>query len=272
MAAGSRVVKAAAAPRPAPSLARWEPALLGILGLVLFGVAWQVAADRGLINPTILASPRLIAQAFAGQWSSGQLLGDLGVSLTELAIGFGLSIVVGVGLGLAMGLNQTVEYALDPFMWFLYSAPLIAIYPLLVVWLGFGFTTVLAVTFLLTVVSIIVNTLAGVRSVDPTLIRAVRAFGGTQRDVILKVILPAALPLTLAGLRIGLGRALIGVILGEMFGSNAGLGFRMTVYAAHLRTADVFVPLVVFVVIGVLTTQAMKVAESRLQAWRTAGR
>ncbi|HXF33607.1 MAG TPA: ABC transporter permease subunit, partial [Candidatus Acidoferrales bacterium] len=91
---------------------------------------------------------------------------------------------------------------------------------------------------------------------------------GKPRDVIFKVVLPASTPLILAGFRIGLGRALIGVVLGEMFGANAGLGFRMTVYAAHLRTADVFVPLVVFVVIGVASTQIVGLLERRLQAWK----
>lgn len=245
--------------------------MLGILGLAIFIGLWETAGARGWINPAVLSSPSLIFNAFLGQWASGQLLGDLGVSLSELAIGFTLSAVVGIGLGIAMGLNRTVEYALDPFMWFLYSSPLIAIYPLIVVWIGFGFATVITVTFLLTVVSIVVNTLAGVQSVDPVLIRAVRAFGGTPREVVFKVILPASMPLILAGLRIGLGRALIGVVLGEMFGANAGLGFRMTTYAARLKTADVFVPLVIFVIIGVLTTQLMKLLEGRLQGWRGGG-
>jgi NitT/TauT family transport system permease protein len=245
-----------------------EPLVLGTAGLAIFIALWELAAEHDLINPTILASPSRIAAAFAAQWSSGQLVADLSVSLSEFALGFALSVAVGVFLGIAMGLNRDVEYALDPFMWFLYSAPLIAIYPLIVVWMGFGFATVVTVVFLLTVVSIVVNTLAGVQSVDPVLIRAVRAFGGTRRDVVVKVILPASMPLILTGLRIGVGRALIGVVLGEMFGANAGLGFRMTVYAAHLRTADVFVPLVVFIALGVASTQLIGLLERRLQAWK----
>jgi ABC-type nitrate/sulfonate/bicarbonate transport system permease component len=236
---------------------------------VLFLGLWEGMAQLGWINPVVLSSPSRIAVAFAGQWESGQFLADLRVSLSELAIGFALSLVVGVAVGIAMGLNRTTEYALDPFVWFLYSTPLVALYPLIVVWLGFGFATVLAITFMLTVIPIVVNTLAGVRSVDPSLVRAVRVFGGSRFDVVVKAVLPASLPLVLAGVRIGLGRALIGVVLGEMFSSNAGLGFRMTVYAAHLKTADVFVPLAAFVVIGVITTQLAILLESRLQSWRT---
>jgi len=242
---------------------------LGILGIVLFVGLWELAAQLGWLNPVILSSPSRIAVAFAGQWQSGQFSADLGVSLAELAIGFGSSAVAGVAIGIAMGLNRTTEYALDPFVWFLYSTPLVALYPLIVVWLGFGFATVIAIAFMLTVIPIVVNTMAGVRAVDPSVVRAVRVFGGNSRDVILKAVLPASLPYVLAGFRIGLSRALIGVVLGEMFSSNAGLGFRMTVYAAHLKTADVFVPLVAFVIIGIITTQLAIMLERRLQSWKT---
>ena len=202
------------------------------------------------------------------QLQSGEIFGDLKVTMIEFAVGFGLSLTVGIALGIAMGLNRLTEYAIDPFVWFLYSSPLIAFYPLIIVWLGFGFATVIAVTFLLSVVAVVVNTMAGVHAVDPQLVRAVRAFGGSRRDVILKVILPAAVPLILAGMRIGLGRALHGVVLGEMFSSNAGLGYRITFYAAHLRTADVFVPLVILVVIGIIINQLSNALEARLQAWQ----
>ena len=144
--------------------------VLGILGIVLFLGLWELAAQVGWLNPVVLSSPGRIVAAFSGQWQSGQVLGDLGVSLEELVLGFALSAVVGVAIGIAMGLNRITEYALDPFVWFLYSTPLVALYPLIVVWLGFGFATVIAITFMLTVVPIAVNTFSGVRSVDPSLI------------------------------------------------------------------------------------------------------
>ena len=267
MAVGSRV--AAVAPVRLPRFRSNEATILGILGIVLFLGLWELAAQVGLLNPVVVSSPSRIAVAFVGQWQSGQFIGDLGVSLAELAIGFTLSAVFGVAIGIAMGLNRTTEYALDPFVWFLYSTPLVALYPLIVVWLGFGFATVIAIAFMLTVVPIAVNTFSGVRSVDPSVVCAVRVFGGGKRDVVMKAVLPASLPFILAGFRIGLSRALIGVVLGEMFSSNAGLGFRMTVYGAHLKTADVFVPLFAFVIIGVITTQLAIALENRLQSWKT---
>jgi ABC-type nitrate/sulfonate/bicarbonate transport system permease component len=253
--------------RPIPARGR-EQLVLGILGTLAFLVAWELAARFDLINPVVVSNPSRIAGAFVAQLRAGEIFADLGVSLLEFVVGFGLSLTVGITLGIAMGLNRLTEYAVDPFVWFLYSSPLIAFYPLIVVWLGFGFATVVAITFLLSFVSIVVNTVAGVQGVDPQLVRAVRAFGGTRLDVVRKAILPAAIPMIIAGLRIGLGRALHGVVLGEMFSSNAGLGYRITFYAAHLRTADVFVPLTILVVIGLLLNALGNALEARLQTWR----
>jgi NitT/TauT family transport system permease protein len=253
--------------RPATA-SRRERLVLGIVGTLAFLLVWETAARFDLINPVVVSNPSRIAAAFAAQLQSGEIFADLKVTMIEFAAGYGLSLVVGIGLGIAMGLNRLTEYAVDPFVWFLYSSPLIAFYPLIIVWLGFGFATVVTITFLLSFVSVVVNTVAGVQGVDPQLVRAVRAFGGGRLDVIRKAVLPAAVPLIIAGMRIGLGRALHGVVLGEMFSSNAGLGYRITFYAAHLRTADVFVPLVILVVIGLMINQLGNALEARLQAWR----
>lgn len=254
--------------KPRRSRDRLEETGLGILGVVLLVSVWEFAARAGWINSVIASSPTAIAQAFVGQWQSGDIIADLQVSMAEFAIGFSLSLIVGLALGIAMGMSRMVEYAADPFIWFLYASPLIAFYPLIIVWLGFGSTTVIALTFLLTFVTITVNTMAGVRSVDPQLVRAVRAFGGTQLDVVRKVVLPASVPLVLAGVRIGLGRALIGVILGEMFSSNGGLGYHISYYGAHLKTADLFVPLMSVVIIGIVMTRVCAVFERWFLSWR----
>lgn len=247
---------------------RHESALLGLLGLALFTALWELAGRLGWINPVVLSSPSRVGDALVRQVRSGELLRDLQVTSAEFALGFAIAVALGVTVGVVMGLYQDVEFALDPFIWFLYAAPLVAFYPLIIVWLGFGFWTVIAITVFLTAVPVTVNTLAGIRSVDPLLVRAVRAFGGSSWDVTTKVLLPASLPLVLAGLRIGIGRALIGVVLGEMFSANVGLGFRMTFYGARLRTTDVLVPMLVIIVFGVVATQLVRVLEVRLVHWR----
>jgi NitT/TauT family transport system permease protein len=247
---------------------RHEPLILGTLGLVLFVAAWELAAFRGWLNPVILSSPSRIGEALQRQVGSGELFRDLQVSAMEFVLGFAIAAVLGLVVGLAMGFRRSVEYAIDPFIWFLYSAPLVAFYPLFIIWLGFGFWTVVAITILLTAIPVTINTLAGMRSVDPILVRAVRSYGGSSLDVVFKVILPAALPLILAGFRIAVGRALLGVVVGEMFSANAGLGFRLTYYGARLRTTDLLVPLLVITILGLTLTQLIRALEARMARWR----
>lgn len=248
---------------------RRERLALGIIGTVGFFAAWEVSARAGWLNPVVFSDPGHIGAAFVRQLQSGDLTSDLAVTLAEFALGFGFAAIGGVAAGILMGLYPLVEYACDPFVWFLYSSPLIAFYPLIIIWLGFGFTTVVVVSFLLAFTTIVINTMTGVHAVDRGLIAAVRVFGGSQRDVVAKVILPAIVPYILAGLRIGLERALIGVVLGEMFSSSAGLGYRIAFYSAHLRTPDVFVVLAILVAIGLATNQICALAQHRLQAWRS---
>ena len=251
------------------ALGRWyrrhEGAALGAIGLAGLLGSWELAAILGVINPVILASPSRVGSALARQWRSGELPADLATSAAEFVVAYALALLAGAALGLVMGLVRDAEYALDPLVWFLYSAPLVVFQPLLVVWLGFGFWTVVALAAVLAAFPIAVNTLAGIRTVDPTLQRAVRAFGGRWLDELIKVTLPAALPLVLAGLRIAAGRALVGIVVGEMFSANAGLGFRLTFYGARLRAADVLVPVLGVVVMGLVATQSVRLLEQRFR-------
>lgn len=199
---------------------------------------------------------------------SGELARNIAVSLGEFFVGFGAAAVAGVVLGLAAGRVRTLEYILDPFLWFLYSAPLIAFYPIFVIWLGLGTPTVIAITFLLAVTPITANTLSGIKGVSPGLIRAARSFGAGERDLLWKVVLPASLPMVIAGLRLGIGRALTGVVVAELFGATAGLGFSIAYYGGLLKTTNMLASLVVIVILGVVCTQALSAVEARFSSWR----
>jgi NitT/TauT family transport system permease protein len=237
--------------------------MLGAVGLGGLVLTWEGTARLGAIDPVVLASPGRIGGALARQWRSGQLVEDLLTSSLEFGLAYLFALLLGGAVGLLMGLARDAEYALEPFVWFLYSAPLVAFQPLLIVWLGFGFWSVVALATALAAFPIAINIHAGVRSTDRTLLRAVRAFGGRRRDEVLKVILPASIPLVLAGLRIGAGRALVGIVVGEMFGANAGLGFRLALYGSRLRAADVLVQILGIVLIGLAATQIVRLAERR---------
>ncbi|NQV55581.1 MAG: ABC transporter permease [Rhodospirillales bacterium] len=248
---------------------RLKPVLCGAFSFGVIFTVWELVVVTGLMDAFFASMPSDIGLGLVDQIRSGELFINARVSLMEFIIGFGLAIVVGIALGVLAGWYRTVEYALDPFVWFLYSAPLIAFYPMFVVWVGLGTPTVILITFLLSVTPILVNTLTGIKNVNPELVRAAISFGAKRRDLFIKVALPASVPMVMAGLRLGIGRALTGVIIAELFGSNAGLGHSIAYYAGLLKTTEMMTSLVVVVCIGVVFTQGLGYLESKFDSWRT---
>jgi NitT/TauT family transport system permease protein len=257
--------------RKMKGVARWKsaPVLLGIVSFAAILLVWQSVVRLGWVNPFFISQPSAIAASLSRSAQTGELWRNFSVSLREFAIGYGASVAVGILAGALAGRFRTVEYALDPFLWFLYSAPLIAFYPIFVLWFGLGVPTIIVIAFLLSVTQIATSTLRGFQNVNPLLIRAARSFGATDRDILWKVVLPASVPMVIAGLRLGIGRALMGVVIGELFGATAGLGYSMAYYGALLKTTDMLASLVVIVVLGVLCTQGLSALEARFDSWRT---
>ena len=245
-----------------------KPVVLGVVSFTAILLAWEGAVRVGWLNPFFTSQPTAIAAALVREARSGELARSTSVSLREFGAGFGAAIVVGLSLGVVAGWFRTVEYALDPFIWFVYSAPLIAFYPLFVLWLGLGTHTVIAISFLLSVTPIAVNTLAGIKGVSQTLLLAARSFGARPHDVLWKVALPASVPMIVAGLRLGVGRALTGVVIAELFVPSGGLGSSIAYNAGLLRTTDMLASLMVIVVLGVICTQGLSAIEARFDSWR----
>ena len=243
--------------------------VLGVLSFAVILIVWEAAARFDWVNPFFTSQPTAIAAALAEQLRSGELARNLAVSLREFAGGFGAAVVFGLVLGVLAGWFRPVGYAVAPFLWFVYSAPLIAFYPLFVLWLGLTPRTVMVIAFLLSVTPVAVNTIAGIEQVDRTLLLAARAFGARPRDLLWKVVLPASVPMMVAGLRLGVGRALTGVVIAELFVPSGGLGSSISYYGALLKTTNMLASLMVIVVLGVVCTQALSAVESRLDSWRT---
>lgn len=242
--------------------------LLGALSFAVILAGWELLARLHLINPFFTSQPSAIAAALARAAQSGELAHNAAVSLGEFAIAYLAAALVGILCGLLAGRFPTFEYALEPFLVFLYSAPLIAFYPVFVIWLGLGARTVIAITFLLAVAPITANTLAGMKAVSPGLLQAAKSFGAGERDLLWKVVLPASVPMVIAGLRLGIGRALTGVVVAELFGATAGLGFSIAYYGGLLKTTDMLASLAVVIVLGVLCTQGLSAIEARFDSWR----
>jgi NitT/TauT family transport system permease protein len=248
--------------------ARLRPFLLGTASLLTILAAWQILVDTDVLDPFLVASPTKVASALADQASSGILWRNIRVSGVELLICLALSTVVGIPLGIVLGWYRRAGLALEPLVWLQYSIPIIALYPVFTAMFGLGSTAVIAMAFLLTVSPIIINSERGVRSVDRTLVRTAQAFGASDGELFRKVVLPASLPLVMAGMRLAIGRALIGVAVGELFAGTAGLGWSISYYGGLLKTTDMLASGIVVGLIGVLLSMLASALEHRLDSWR----
>ncbi|HEY1268667.1 MAG TPA: ABC transporter permease subunit, partial [Candidatus Binatia bacterium] len=171
-------------------------------------------------------------------------------------------------LGIVMGWNRRVEYALDPFLTAMYASPLVAVAPLLIIFFGVGLTGKAVLVFLLAVFPFVFNVFAGVKSTDPLLISVVRAFGGREKDLYFKVILPSTLPYLAAAARIAIGRGLVGIIVGEFYAASEGIGFAISQAGDTYRLPDMFVGILILAIVAVILTEGMRWLETALAPWR----
>jgi NitT/TauT family transport system permease protein len=189
-------------------------------------------------------------------------------SFQEFILGYVVAAIVGVLLGLLLATNSRMRDYAGPWVSFLYAVPLVAIAPLFIVAFGIGIMSKVVVIFLVAVFIILVNTEVGVLSTDPHLLEAARSFGASRIQIFKKVLLPAALPFIIAGLRLGMARGLVGVVVAELFGAKAGLGFLILASAQVFDTASLFVGVLVLAIGGYLGVELLKFIEHRMAPWR----
>lgn len=245
-----------------------ENIILGSTSVVTFLLIWEAVVAFGWINPLFISSPTRIVSAGIGLFASGEIYNDLKISGIEFAWGYGLAVVIGIPLGILMGWYPRINAIFDPFVSALYATPRIALLPLIIIWLGIGIASKVAIIFLGAIFPILVNTLTGMRTVDADLIKTARSFGARDLEMFKTVALPASVPLILTGLRLGLGHALIGIVVGEMYAATAGIGFMITVAGATFQTDKVMVGIIMISIAGVILAELIKLIEKRFEAWR----
>lgn len=234
------------------------------LAIVLGG--WEIAGNY--VNPLFLSSPSAIAVAFYELLVSGELLSAIFTSLLGFGLGVFFAIVVGITLGVAMGRIRMVEYVLEPYVNALYSTPSIALIPLFILWFGVGFASKAIIIFTLSVFIVIINTFTGVKNLSQSVIDIGAAFGASERQIFWKVVLPAALPFIMTGLRLAVGRAILAMIVAEFFTSIEGLGGMIVKYGNFFQTAKMFVPIIVVSLLGVGAVELIKYIERKLAPWK----
>lgn len=240
--------------------------LLRLLGVAVVLGVWEWYGRR--TNPILFTYPTAIAQAAVVLARQGSLLRALTQTLSVLGWGLLFSVVIGIAVGLAIGRSRTLEALLDIPLTALYAVPMVALVPVIVLWVGFGPVAKVVIVFLFSVFAIMLNTARGVREVEPQLIEVARAYSASEIGLWKDVVLPSALPYIVTGLRLAVGRALVGVIIAEFYTSIAGLGFLIVSYANTFQTAKVFVPVVILMVLGVLLTAALQLLEGKLAPWQ----
>ncbi len=244
---------------------RSNPLALPILSVVVFLSLWQIVGSG--INPILLATPADVAIAFGAIVSDGSLVPAFLRAMEVLALGFGFSAIVGIAVGILMGRSSTANRVLSPYVAFFQATPLIGLVPLVVIWFGIGLEAEVAVTFLLAVWSIIINTSEGVRNTPETLLDMARIYHASERSVIRNIAVPHAIPYIFAGLRIALAKALIGVIIAEMDVSVKGLGGLITNFGDSFQTASLMAALITSSMVGVIGTAVLEVLRRRIAPW-----
>jgi NitT/TauT family transport system permease protein len=248
-------------------LRRNENRLLAIGTFVCFLILWELLPRLGLVKPLFTSSPTRIIKAATWLFARGFWF-DIYISALEFVIGFGLAVIIGIPLGFLLGWNQRIYAMFDPFISALNATPRVAMLPLVILWLGIGVKSIVAVVFLGAVFPLLVNAITGVRNVDENLLLCAHSFGAKDRQILISLALPASIPFLIAGMRLAVGRALVGVVVGELVASRAGIGHMMSKAGATFQTDKFFVGVVILALSGYFLTEVFKHLETHFESWR----
>jgi NitT/TauT family transport system permease protein len=241
----------------------WLTRAIAIVGFIAL---WEFAGRT--LNPLLLSSPSKIVMAAVFMISNGEIFRALYESGTTLLLGFVLASITGVSLGLFIGRYKRLDAATDWFVSGLYSTPLVAIVPLVTLWFGLGFSAKLFIVWITAVFPILINAIAGVRNVPANLMDVGNAFAASERQIFSKIILPGALPYIMTGVRLGIGRSIIGMVVAEFYTAVGGLGALIMKYGNQYDTSAMFVPILTLSLLGVLVTNLVRRAEVYFEPWK----
>jgi NitT/TauT family transport system permease protein len=239
----------------------------GTLSVVGGLLLWELVSRVLVANALFLAAPTQILAAIVALANSGELWRHIGISGIEFLLGYAIASVIGIALGFAMASSAVAKRMLQPWISGLYATPTIALAPLFILWLGIGIWSKVLVVIFLVLFPVTINTEAGLRTTSDRLIEMLRSFGASKRQIFFKVSLPSAVPFILAGLKLGIGRGLIGVVVAELFGSRAGLGRLISASADAFNMPELFAGVVVLAFAGIIMTAGFTWLEGKLVPW-----
>lgn len=251
-----------------PRLQLRQDVVRGCLSIIGGLALWEVLAQLLLENELLIPPPSSVARSFWNLTVSGQLNKHFAATLLEFAYGFSTACVIGVVLGYLMGMYKRFDEIMDPWIATLYSIPIITVVPLIIIWFGIGMISKVIVVFKITAVAIILNTAAGIKNLDPVWLELAKSLRLTGWQTTYKVRLPGALPYIITGMRLGVGRALLGVIVAELMAANAGLGYLLRDSSETWDSPKLFVTVFLLAAMGLVSFNLIKRFERRLAPWR----
>lgn len=239
---------------------------LPILSLVIVLGGWEIVGRN--IDPLLFAPPTVVLEMFGEMIESGELAKAASVTMRALFLGYVLAVLAGIPFGIVMGAWDRFGDILQPYLYAIFSTPRVVVVPLIVVWFGIGFEARLFLVFFWSAIAISVNTAQGVRHARPDLVEVARSFRATKVQLARHVLIPGAIPFVVAGLRVGAERAIVGVIVGEMFLQIVGLGGVITKGSEELLPAKMLCAVMVIAVLGTIIVTALDALEKRFQNWK----
>jgi NitT/TauT family transport system permease protein len=239
-----------------------------VVSVAVVLVLWEMLGSR--IDPVLFTKPSLVAVAAVQMVMSGELWTYLAPSLVVLAIGLSLAAVIGIAVGLALARFWVIDVAFGVYITFLYSIPSVALVPLIVLWTGYETTAKVVILFLFAFFPMAINTYQGVKNVDPKLIEVGRAFRCSEGQLWANIVLPGALPFIVTGLRLAVGRGLIGMVLADLYTAISGVGYLIVRTASTYQVDKMFVPIVTLGLLGVTLTALLRLLERWVAPWTLA--
>ena len=243
--------------------------VIRVVSLAIFLTLWQIAGAS--IDPVLFTTPSKVAIAAVDMVGSGELWFALWPSLIVLVAGLTLAIIFGTVLGLVLARFHVLDVGLTVYITFLYSIPSVALVPLIVLWAGYETTAKIIILFLFAFFPMVINTYQGVKAVDPKLLEVGRAFRCSERQLWNNIVLPAALPFIVTGIRLAVGRGMIGMVLADLYTAISGIGYLIVRTASTFQVDKMFVPIVTLGLLGVTLTALLRFVETRVAPWTKAG-
>jgi len=242
--------------------------VISTASVIVVLAAWQLCASQGVVDAKLTSSPWGVVQAARFLINNGQLGTDVASSASLFGVGIGLAIAIGAIGGVLIGWWRLAAAVFEPWIAILYSMPLIALLPLILVWFGISFSAEVVMVVLISVFPVLVSVITGTRNVDKELVRLARSFCGSELAVIRTVLLPSLIPYFVAGVRLAIGSALVGVVVSEYFLGNSGIGGLIVTAGENLQSGEVFVGITILALSAIIMTGLLRRAERRISPWR----